>query len=203
MEKKLIVIPFYGFYESIHSSNIDDAINSYYDPEGRGEPETMPDDFWEKFNGYHAICNDYSKSYVEHFTDKFNELTGLNIALEYESLKSPKYYNFETDRIYAHISLKDAQSLFDFVNQGQLSATIKEKFTSRSGFISFYSNDVLEWLAKPLAEWDHNELYTLLLAAMAQEGQEDAFDFDISCDMRETTYQLVSEHIPTELQPKE
>lgn len=203
MEKKLIVIPFHGFYESIHSSMIDHAITSYYDPEGTGTPSTMPDDFWIKFNGYHDICLDYTEEYVEHFADKFNELTGLKIALEYESLKSPKYYNFETDRIYAHISLKDAQSLFDFVNQGQLSATIKENFTSRSGFISFYSNDVLEWLAKPLAEWDHNELYTLLLAAMEQEGQKDSFDFDIATDMYETVYQLVDQNIPAELQPKE
>lgn len=203
MEKKLIVIPFHGFYESIHSSMIDDAITSYYDPEGTGEPSTMPDDFWIKFNGYHDICQDYAKQYVEHFQDKFNELTGLSIKLTFADLKSPREYNFETDRIFATISPQDAQSLFDFVNQGALSDVIKENFTSYDGFISFYSNDVLEWLAKPFAEWDHNELYTLILAALAQEGQEEDFDFDIVTDMHDTLYQIIDNHIPAEFQPKE
>lgn len=41
---------------------------------------------------------------------------------------------------------------------------IKKRFTSYDGFISFYSNRIEDWLDKPLTEWDHNELGTLLYA---------------------------------------
>jgi hypothetical protein len=40
---------------------------------------------------------------------------------------------------------------------------IKERHTSRDGFISFYSNNFDDWV-KPLSKYDHNELGTLLTA---------------------------------------
>ncbi len=47
-----------------------------------------------------------------------------------------------------------------------LAQVIKERFTSRDGFLSGYRNELDSWLAKPLRDWDHNELGTLLIAAM-------------------------------------
>ena len=41
---------------------------------------------------------------------------------------------------------------------------IKERFASYNGFISFYSNDINEWLVKPFPEWDLNELSSLFCA---------------------------------------
>jgi hypothetical protein len=60
-----------------------------------------------------------------------------------------------------------------------LSRAIKEQFTSRSGFTSLYSNDVLEWIVKPLDKWDHNEIGTLFECIILQAGKEGDFDMDM------------------------
>ena len=45
---------------------------------------------------------------------------------------------------------------------------IKERFTSRSGFISSYPNNLEAWNSDPLT-WDHNELGTLLVALLSED----------------------------------
>src|SRR5690606_26269592 len=87
--------------------------------------------------------------------------------LEFESLDSPREYNFCTDRIFCYIPLESAKRLFVISAKGnhkRLKEVIRERFTSRDGFISFYSNNLEEWLDKPLDQWDHNEIGTLLIA---------------------------------------
>ncbi|WP_218012891.1 hypothetical protein, partial [Streptococcus salivarius] len=42
------------------------------------------------------------------------------------------------------------------------------------GFISHYDNALDSWLAKPLQEWDHNEIETLLVA---MTGEPETMDF--------------------------
>lgn len=90
-----------------------------------------------------------------------------SIGLQFESMDSPREYNFTTDRIFCHIPLKTVRALFKISkaeNHERLKAAIYERHTSRSGFISFYGNDLESWLKKPLQEWDHNEIATLLNA---------------------------------------
>ena len=43
----------------------------------------------------------------------------------------------------------------------KLKERIKERFSSRDGFMSFYSSDLGDW-PKELKDWDHNQLSTLL-----------------------------------------
>ena len=57
------------------------------------------------------------------------------------------------------------------VSDPALRQAIKERFTSRSGFISSYPNHLEDW--PPLEQWDHNELGTLLVALL-----DDAEDWD-------------------------
>lgn len=51
---------------------------------------------------------------------------------------------------------------------------MKERFTSRDGFASFYPNDLNQWImaARPNA-WDHNQVETLIIAKLKQHGIED------------------------------
>lgn len=169
--KHLTAIPFSGFYESSHNAVIDDAIESYFQDEN-GEPQ-YPDNFWENFS-YGNIFKEYAKLYCDSFNDWFNELTGLDIKLEFESLESPKYYNYSTDRIFANISTEDLKKLNGYVQAEVLAETIKNRFTSYDGFISSYSNNIEDWLEvnKPLVEYDHNEIETLFQAIIAQEKAE-------------------------------
>lgn len=103
-----------------------------------------------------------------------------SIRATFESMDSPREYNFTTDRVYANIPLGMLYLLFRksrAENHATLAAVIAERFTSRSGFISHYSRHLAEWLEKPLSDWDHNETGTLLIAAMRMAGV-DAEDGD-------------------------
>ncbi|MBK3745953.1 hypothetical protein G3A39_43180 [Paraburkholderia aspalathi] len=99
-----------------------------------------------------------------------------SIGLVFESMESPREYNFTTDSIFCHIPLKTVRALFKISkaeSHARLSAAIAERFTSYDGFFSSYDNDVDSWLEKPLSEWDHNEISTLLIA---MTGEPDDLD---------------------------
>lgn len=90
-------------------------------------------------------------------------------GIAFEEMTSPREYNFETDRIFVLMPAYRLQQLFAKSRADGhkvLSEVIKERFTSYDGFISGYRNRLVDWLAKPLVAWDHNELGTLLIAAL-------------------------------------
>ena len=107
---------------------------------------------------------------------------------------SPREYNFETDRLFIKTNTLTINRFFTISkNEGHetLETQIKERFTSHSGFISSYSNRLSEWLDKPLTEWDHNELGTLLLAAITIkcDGEIEYFEQEIENWVFEESYQ--------------
>lgn len=160
-----VKIPFSGFYESMHSDEIDRAINMYFDKEGDGDNH-VPDNFYYSFNKHGAIQAEYAKLYVERFCDWFESETKLPLTPQFEEMVSPREYNFTTDRLFALIPLKQLRAIRKYVPDDVLADHIISNHRSRSGFCSFYSDDLLTWKAKPLAQWDHNELATLIEAAM-------------------------------------
>lgn len=96
-----------------------------------------------------------------------------SIGLVFETMTSPREYNFQTDRLFADVPLKVMRELFKRSaadNHAKLSHVIRQRFTSRDGFSSFYSNNLADWIAKPLREWDHNEFGTLIIAALQVAG---------------------------------
>jgi len=98
-----------------------------------------------------------------------------SIRARMESIASPREYNFTTDRLFVDVPLAVMRDLFKRSaadNHETLAAHIRRRFTSRDGFSSFYSNRLSDWIAKPFREWDHNELGTLLIAALEVAGAE-------------------------------
>jgi hypothetical protein len=89
-------------------------------------------------------------------------------------MDSPRFYNFETDRIYAKNTKKQVRALRKHVADNNLQKVIEDRFTSRSGFISYYDNDLKAW-SKDAGAWDHNQVETLLLAVMYQAGENDPY----------------------------
>jgi hypothetical protein len=145
--KKLITIEFFsGFYESIHGAQFDNEIEQYLE-----ENDKTSDDI-----DYTCDFKAYSKEYVNQLNSE------IDLNLEFESLESPKYYNYSTDRIFCNINSADIEKLAEYRNKPIFAELIKSRFTSRDGFSSFYSNEVADWIEKPLAEYDHNELAVLL-----------------------------------------
>ena len=107
--------------------------------------------------------------------------------ISFESMDSPREYNFTTDRVYANIPLL-VMRLFLRQSKAEgyatLNEVIGERHTSRDGFRSFYSNRIADWLDKPLTDWDHNELGSLLVAGMKLNGL-DTDEADFSSDLCE------------------
>ena len=158
MSKLEATIPFQGFYESIHGINIDEAIESFFqDDEGNYH---IPDNFWEKVD-YKKIHLAYSKLYTESFFEHLKNEFDLELnSYEFSAAESPRFYNYETDRIFVSISLEDAEKILNIVDKNELNDLIKERFTSHDGFISHYPNSLSEW-PESVSEWDLNQIGTL------------------------------------------
>lgn len=116
-----------------------------------------------------------------------------SIGLVFEEMTSPREYNFTTDRLFAHIPLKVLRDLFKRSAADRhktLAKAIEDRHSSYSGFVSFYSNDLREWLKKPLRDWDENELGTLLYASLKLAGavmESREYYSGFFADVRETT----------------
>lgn len=89
---KTIQIPFQGFYESIHSSILDNEYESLFigDTGEIQEGFEIPCHNWTN-----ELMFGYCKLYVESFSKE------TEVGLVFESLDSPKYYNYSNDRIFA------------------------------------------------------------------------------------------------------
>lgn len=162
-----IVIPFSGFYCSIHDSNIDDAVERMF-TDNSGEPNTGLAGRLYQICDFRAVRREYAKRYAEAFAREF----GLP-SLTFKLVDSPREYNFTTDRIFCTISEDDIATMMSKTPREKLEARAREDFTSRSGFISFYSPEITDW--PPLAYWDHNQL-ACLLEAYVDEQAGDSFD---------------------------
>lgn len=179
MEKRSINIPFSGFYESSHDHEIENAINSYFDREGDGGNHT-PENFFFSFKHYGDIQREYVALFTSEFSDWFEGETGLPLTLEYETMESPKFYNFSTDRIFALAPLEQIQAIYDATPKDVLEKEIEDNCTSYDGFHSHYSNVLSEWEEKPIEDWDHNELRILIQACLKATGRmQRGWEFDV------------------------
>jgi hypothetical protein len=196
MNKLIINLPFSGFYESWYSSEIDEVgdreAEHFAEKDTAEQPEELRisesdyADILFHVTDYSAAHHDIARQYVPAFDELASEAIGFPLGLEFEKMDSPREYNFATDRIYAYITLETVQALRQYVKPETMAAVIRERFTSYDGFISSYSNDAAEWAEKPLDEYDHNELGTLLIAAMRDAGMGGDWDMSIFQSMAES-----------------
>lgn len=184
-------VPFSGFYNTIHDQECDHVLDSMFSDSATGcyPYESLRDKAFDLVD-WRAVHYGYAKAYVEGFSQEFE------VELDFKEVVSPKYYNFETDRLFAVISLQEVERLFRQTNQDIFKQTIKDRFTSRSGFISYYPNDLSEWPSN-LAEWDVNHVGTLLYAHVMQKtGKEFGGyeQYELVDNAFEVVYNLIDEH---------
>lgn len=155
-------IPFAGFYYSMWDREIDSWIDQQSEHTGVPVEDIKLD--------YGAAKRGIAKAYTEAFAEWLAETLEKPVTLEYEELSSPKYYNFETDRIFAKgVVFADILTELRSKDADTLAKAFRDAFTSRDGFISFYEPVVP---SKPIGDWDHNEVYILLLAWIDHQGVE-------------------------------
>jgi len=127
LNKTRFLIDFGGFYDSIHSDEIDHRIENF-------EIDEDNVNYKETFNSY---CNE--------FIDSLNDMLELN--LKFIQIDSPRFYNFETDKIEAEINENDFNKLKDtYLNSKEFIDYVNEASKSRDGFTSFYNgfNEVIK-----------------------------------------------------------
>lgn len=172
----LTTIPFAGFYNSMHDDELDRALEQAF-ADDSGCHQVSDELHQHAFDAveWGAVHTAYAVKYVKSFADKFK------LKLKFDELKSPREYNFGTDRIFATITQKEVRRMRREVDQAIFKRHVEEDYTSRSGFMSYYEPDVRKW--KPWKEWDHNQVGTLLRAFI--ETKEGAFDYDAERDLVE------------------
>ena len=142
-------IPFCGWYNSVFEESLErEAYNIFY-----------PDDDDDEID-WKALHQSVSREYVSVFQRWLKHNFNLSVNLQFETMTSPREYNFETDRIFAKLSLEDAKKIFNTTKE-LMPKMVKQKYTDRPGYISFYDSNFDNW-PKDLSKWDHNEIGTML-----------------------------------------
>lgn len=139
---KDVELPFFcGFYESPFENYylIDEAITDTMDRDNERGLNTVYDDYEFDYKTYRGIIvNSFIKAIKEH-------LPGWIENVSEPELWSPNFYNFQTDKIYATLTLANdwKEKLSDFFdkNKETLRERIKKDYSSRSGFNSFIETD--------------------------------------------------------------
>lgn len=190
-------IPFSGFYDSLWSGELDRCEENeveHFVEERQSEEGIAPElrldaaeyqDILYRRSDYSAMHASAARAIADAWNNLASEELGFPMGLTFEELTTPAYYNFETDKIFMSIPRASVARLMRLARADKyvkLSATIAERHTSRSGFISFYPNDLAEWLAKPVSQWDHNELGTLI-RAYVPDLNEDCKLYYAVCDI--------------------
>ena len=124
------------------------------------------DDFYYQFDNDECEFNfdfdfndldfDFNKYYLDlskQITSKIeDELIFLKLVTEcnFESLQSPKYYNYSNDSINIEIIVSDENikqiQTYLLNNSENFKTYLKNKYTSCDGFTSFYSNNFEDWV---------------------------------------------------------
>lgn len=69
------------------------------------------------------------------------------VEFKFNRLDSPREYNFTNDEIIVDATFPKPIQIWRKIveHKAAIEKYIKERFTSRDGFISFVSNDINEW----------------------------------------------------------
>lgn len=144
-------IPFHGFYETDDYYYLDEDVD-----------EEMVD--WE---ATHLNTAEQHAQYLA---------LELGVPMEFVKVKSPRF-NFETDKIVVQTPIEALIPIRErLLADEDFAAFVKEECATRSGFISFVSNNLDEW-----EEWDYRE-YTVAFMYLADEDVLDTVRESLQCN---------------------
>ena len=166
MKAKTYLPLFSGFYGSVWDDVDFYGEDEYYQlPEGTYF-EDMVD--WET---YHETIARKMCEFVE------DELRPFVSEITFERIASPKYYNFENDSIYIDVEF-DVETVENYLiaNGNEFSEYLKQRYTSRDGFISYFSNDMKDWM--DVWHGDNHMVGAVLDFILRNEDVEEPMYFD-------------------------
>ena len=127
------------------------------------------------------VCKDFCK-----FTQHRLHNENIPCTITFKEEISPREYNYTTDRIFAEIEMTD--EVFESIRakikaeKNLFEKYLKDRHTSCSGFVSFYSNNYNEWAdkTKNFTEFDEIEFETVLVFLLSDGEDSIADDFSES-----------------------
>jgi hypothetical protein len=174
---------FNGFYGSIWEDDSGEEMEIENINSIRGEkglsPITWDECEWDYSEFYKSVAEEIAGT-IGHYLASNGFISGY----EFEKLQSPREYNFMNDSIHIKIKLSDEnrKKVSDYLreNKTDFEKYIKDHYTSRSGFISHYSDDVDVWLNDDYATHAHKlgaVLDFILNDRLEKEDGEKSVDF--------------------------
>ena len=180
---------FNGFYNTLFENILDNAVDNaieYYNEQNN--TSLNYDDFNFDFT---TIQNEICRDAISKTEEKLNEI-GINCTINFETLVSPREYNFYNDSINIEINFKKFSQVIEILEQNYdlFSKYIKHDYTSRDGFISSYSSYSSDWM-EDLKNDTENEAHKVgaVLDFILQEIEEYK-DEDLYFDLCENAYSV-------------
>lgn len=169
---------FSGFYNSYYEPDLDNELDYINEQrEELGLEEINSDELDCDYEQYYIDC---AKVINDVIFKKLNEFVSIS-GYEYDRLVSPREYNFTNDSIDVTVCLSDDNmgEIMQYVvdNWNNFKDYISERYTSRSGFISFHSHDAGLFLIEngnPLL--DVHKLGSILNFILLNEGVTELYD---------------------------
>jgi hypothetical protein len=170
---------FKGFYHSFYDSDIEQKEIEWVDylyTEYNLDADEIHLDF--NYQGYYDDC---AVCVCEAVCEELIEL-GLIKSYKYESLVSPKYYNFRNDSINVEFkfSTENKVRIAQYIKEhwNAFKNYLKDNYTSGSGFISSYSNDVADWLKISDSLEHSHKSGSILNFILTNEGISDFYIYE-------------------------
>lgn len=188
-----VVIPFPGFYESTLSHEIDSCLEDIATERGLDDGTQVPFDI-------QAAETVIAEQWVAAFNDLLHTITGVAVSFEFSGIDHPRFYNFETDRVFVDAEMDQLLELYACLDEDEMAEMARRLFTSRDGFISFYEPDWTTWGAPET--WDHKHWFCALRAIADQKDEWALWlpyelDFDTAVDGAVDWDKLDREHPAT------
>lgn len=140
---------FAGFYDSF-LYNSDMLYNLTMESENLTDKEYY--DFYDDEQGVYtfekyqqAVAKECVKALFSNIVQGSNDIIK---DMQFVALQSPRFYNFETDKLEIEISLDwDKLLIWTQENDGVFNKYLHDEFTSRDGFTSFVPNNYNEFMS--------------------------------------------------------
>lgn len=185
-----IEVPFSGFYGSIHDMYIDNWVDFMLEGDEAEYLGMTNDELSDKLYSMdyskirEAMCKHYIQAYNAIFYDNFN----IELDLKFSEMTSPKFYNFETDRLYCTIDKNVFDQVVSLLAESSVQETLSNKYKSSSGYIVFestlqaiqdkdyqrFSSDILEMLLPEQDVTDHWEYTDCVSEIIANNADYEA-----------------------------
>lgn len=153
---------FTGFYGTLFEYDNEESDIEWYNEENK--TDLSYDDFEWNYKEYH---NRIAKAFVNRLESEINDF--LPVKIEFTELHSPKEYNFYNDSIWINVEL-NLKALLGKIKEHKNLATqyFKSHYTSCSGFISFHSPNIEDWLTEKYILEDTGHRIGALLDCLCQ-----------------------------------